>query len=60
MRKKIPDDKKKAKISITIDKMLDEILTDHIDDKNVSRSKYIEKLIREDFEKKGYNIEPDF
>jgi len=60
MRHKIPDDKKKAKISITIDKMLDEILTDHIADKNVNRSKYIEKLIRDDFEKKGYDIEPDF
>ncbi len=60
MRKKLPEDKKKLKFSITIDKVLDEILSDHIDEKNVSRSKYIEKLIREDIKSKGYDIEPNF
>jgi len=60
MRKKIPEDKKKSKFSVSVDKLLLEILTDHIDEKNVTRSKYIEKLIREDFKSKGYDVEPDF
>jgi metal-responsive CopG/Arc/MetJ family transcriptional regulator len=60
MRHKLPDDKKKSKFSITIDKVLDEILTDELDEKNVSRSKYIEKLIREDIKNKGFNVDPNF
>jgi len=60
MRHKLPEDKKKSKFSITIDKVLDQILTDELDEKNVSRSKYIEKLIREDIKSKGYDVKPDF
>lgn len=60
MRHKMPEDKKKSKFSISVDKLLLEILTEHIDEKNVSRSKYIEKLIREDIKSKGYDVEPDF
>jgi metal-responsive CopG/Arc/MetJ family transcriptional regulator len=56
----MPEDKKKSKFSISVDKLLLEILTEHIDEKNVSRSKYIEKLIREDIKSKGYDVEPDF
>jgi metal-responsive CopG/Arc/MetJ family transcriptional regulator len=38
-----------------------QILEDHLDENDISnRSKYIEKLIREDFEKKGKNIKRNF
>lgn len=59
-RHKIPDDKKKPKISITIDKSIDELMEEHIEDLGVNRSKYIENLVRQDMKKRGFDIEPDF
>lgn len=59
-RHKIPDNKKKPKISVTIDKTIDELMEEHIKDLKVSRSKYIENLIREDMRKKGHDVEPEF
>ena len=59
-RKKIPEDKKKPKIGITIDKMLDQILNEHLEELGINRSKYIENLIRKDLLSKGKNIEKDF
>jgi metal-responsive CopG/Arc/MetJ family transcriptional regulator len=60
-RKKIEDDKKKVKTGVTINsevvELMDELL---IDIGNTNRSRYIEKLIREDLEKRGKNIERDF
>jgi metal-responsive CopG/Arc/MetJ family transcriptional regulator len=60
-RKKIEDDKKKIKTGVTINsevvELMDELL---IDIGNTNRSRYIEKLIREDLEKRGKNIERDF
>lgn len=60
-RKKIEEEKKKIKTGVTINseiiEMMDEILED-IGDTN--RSKYIEKLIREDLEKRGKNIVRNF
>ena len=60
VRKKLSDEDKKSKISITIDKELDNIMYDYLEKKSLNRSKYIEKLIRDDFEKKGKNIERNF
>lgn len=60
VRRKLADDKKKPKISITIDQRLDEIMEIHLEKVKLNRSKYIENLIRKDFEKKGYDITPDF
>ena len=61
MRKKIPDDKKRVNANITIDKDLFSILDEYLTENNISnRSKYIENLIREDFERKGKNIEREF
>jgi metal-responsive CopG/Arc/MetJ family transcriptional regulator len=60
MRKKLLENDKKPKISITIDKNLDNILEEHLKLNKLSRSKYIENLIRQDFEKKGENIEREF
>jgi len=60
-RKKLQEDKKKIKTGVTINsevvEMMDEILEDI---GNTNRSRYIEKLIREDLEKRGKNIERDF
>jgi metal-responsive CopG/Arc/MetJ family transcriptional regulator len=60
VRRKLADDKKKPKISITIDSRLDEIMEIHLEKIKLNRSKYIEDLIRKDFEKKGYDITPNF
>jgi len=61
MRKKIPEDKKRVDARITIDKNLFSILDEYLKENNISnRSKYIENLIREDFERKGKNIERNF
>lgn len=59
-RQKLPEDKKKPKIGITINMELDEIMETHLTDIGVNRSKYIEKLIREDMIKRGKKINPDF
>jgi metal-responsive CopG/Arc/MetJ family transcriptional regulator len=60
-RKKIPDDKKKKELSITIDNKLHEFLMKYIEDiGSDNRSKYIEMLIRKDMEEKGENIDREF
>jgi len=61
MRHKIPDDKKKPKITITIDEKLSEIMDKYLEDKDISnKSKYIEDLIRKDMEERGKNIKREF
>jgi len=61
MRKKVPEDKKKVDIGVTIDTELFDIMNDYLEENNISnRSKYIENLIRENFEKKGKKIEREF
>jgi len=60
-RKKIEEDKKKVKTGITINVEIVEMMDEMLDDiGNTNRSRYIEKLIREDLEKRGKNIERDF
>ena len=58
-RHKLPEDKKKPKISITIDKVLNELMEEQLQKTNINTSKYIENLIRKDFESKGYDVSPD-
>jgi metal-responsive CopG/Arc/MetJ family transcriptional regulator len=61
MRHKIPEDKKKVNVNLTIDTLLNQILEEYMEENEISnKSKYIEKLIREDFERKGKNIEREF
>jgi metal-responsive CopG/Arc/MetJ family transcriptional regulator len=61
MRHKIPEDKKKVNVNVTIDTQLNQILEEYMEENEISnKSKYIEKLIREDFERKGKNIEREF
>ena len=61
MRKKLPENKKKKKSSISIDIDLLNILEKYIFDKNIkNKSKYIENLIRKDMENRGENCEREF
>ena len=61
MRHKIPDDKKKKSFSLTIDENLLDIFDKYLTSKNVkNKSKYIEKLIRDDMEDRGEDTKKDF
>lgn len=61
MRKKIPENKKKIKTGFTIDNDLLKIMDDYLDNLGISnRSKYIEKLITDDLEKRGKKIKKEF
>lgn len=61
MRHKLPDDKKKKSFSLTIDEELLDIFDKYLTNKNVkNKSKYIEKLIREDMEDRGEDTKKDF
>lgn len=61
MRNKLPEDKKKVNTRLTIDKDLNLILEEYLEENQITnKSKYIENLIREDFEKKGKNVEREF
>lgn len=59
-RKKLSDDVKKPKIGITLNKDLDNIMSDYIKENKINRSKYIENLIKEDMLKRGKQIKKDF
>lgn len=59
VRRKLDVDQKKPKISITLDEKLSEVMEEHLENIGLNRSKYIEDLIRKDFEKQGYDITPD-
>lgn len=60
-RKKIQEDKKKIKTGVTINSEIVELMDELLEDiGNTNRSRYIEKLIREDLDRRGKNIERDF
>ena len=60
-RHKIPNNKKKSQAGFTIDIKLHQIMEEYLKEIGVSNtSKYIENLIREDFQKRGKNIEREF
>jgi metal-responsive CopG/Arc/MetJ family transcriptional regulator len=60
MRKKLKEEQKKPSVSVTINEELDKILEEYLKENNIPRSRYIENLIRKDFENRGYNVDPDF
>lgn len=61
MRHKIPDDKKKNKTAVTIDKNLLNLFNEFLDENEITnKSKYIENLIRRDMLEKGKNIDREF
>lgn len=59
-RKKMSIDEKKPKVGITIDSDILSLLETYLSDKNINRSRYIEKLIKEDIEKRGYTLKDKF
>lgn len=61
MRKKIPDNEKKAAASVSLNNDIIELMDEFIDDiGNTNRSRYIEKLVREDLERRGFKIEKKY
>lgn len=61
MRHKIPDNKKKNKTAVTIDKNLLNLFNEFLDENEITnKSKYIENLIRRDMLEKGKNIDREF
>ena len=61
MRYKIPDDKKKEKMTITIDNEIVSLFENYLEENNITnRSKYIERLIIRDMEERGEKIIKNF
>jgi metal-responsive CopG/Arc/MetJ family transcriptional regulator len=59
--KKKTEESKKQKLSISMNDKLLKKLDEFLDQEELGkRSKYIEKLIREDMEKKGKDVSKDF
>lgn len=53
MRKKLDEVDKKVKTGITLNTDIIELMDEHIKGLNTNRSRYIEKLIRDDVEKEN-------
>jgi metal-responsive CopG/Arc/MetJ family transcriptional regulator len=61
MRKKIPEDKKRKSLTLTIDEDLLNLFDEYSNDKNIkNKSRYIESLIRKDMESRGEDIKREF
>jgi len=61
MRKKIPDDKKRKSLTLTIDEDLLNLFDEYSNDKKIkNKSRYIESLIRKDMESRGEDIKREF
>lgn len=61
MRKKLPETEKKIASHVTLNSDIIELMDELIDDiGNTNRSRYIEKLVREDIERRGIKIEKKF
>ncbi len=60
MRKKLNDVDKKVKTGITINDDLLELMDEYLDEMKTNRSRYVEKLVREDLERRGIKIEKKF
>ena len=56
-----PEKKKKNKISLTLDKRILSKMDVYLENEKINnRSKYIEKLVREDMEKRGKDVNREF
>ena len=61
VNKKKSDEKKKKKISFSVNEKLLSKFDEFLEKEEISkRSKYIEKLIREDMERRGKDVSKDF
>jgi len=59
-RHKLKEEEKKKKITINVDIELDELMNEYLEENETLRSRYIEKLIKEDMEKRGIDVKPNF
>ena len=58
---KKPIEKLKSKFSFCLDERLLKIMDEYLEKEGINnRSKYLEKLVREDMEKRGKDISKDF
>lgn len=61
MANKKPEHKHKKKISFALNEKVLEKLDEYLKEEGIpKRSRYIEKLIREDMEKRGKNVDREF
>ena len=61
MRKKLDEENKKIKTGVSLNNDIIELMDEFIDDiGNTNRSRYIEKLVREDLERRGFKIEKKY
>ena len=61
MRKKLDEEDKKIKTGVSLNNDIIELMDEFIDDiGNTNRSRYIEKLVREDLERRGFKIEKKY
>lgn len=61
MRRKMDNNKKKKKLTITINEELSKIFSKYVEDNNISNiSRIVEDLIRKDMSDKGEDVSRDF
>ena len=61
MRRKMDNNKKKKKLTITINEELSKIFSKYVEDNNISNiSRVVEDLIRKDMSEKGEDVSRDF
>jgi len=61
MRRKMDNNKKKKKLTITINEELSKIFSKYIEENNISNlSRVVEDLIRKDMNEKGEDVSRDF
>lgn len=60
MREKLKEEDKKVKTGITINEDVLELMDEYLVEMKTNRSRYVEKLVREDLEKRGIKIEKNF
>ena len=61
MRKKLDEEDKKIKTGVSLNNDIIELMDEFIDDiGNTNRSRYIEKLVREDLERRVFKIEKKY
>lgn len=60
-RQKLPEEEKKKDFSVSINMKLNDKLEEYLDSKGISnKSKYIEKLVKEDMKNRGEDIPENF
>lgn len=60
MREKLKEEDKKVKTGITINEDVLELMDEYLVEMKTNRSRYVEKLVREDLERRGIKIEKKF